>query len=264
MDIKAITKDVASTAITKFFHKREVKTVHVLDKIFPKQRRIRSLIGGLETSFGIKMWETLAKIFAEKNGFEILNEKEFNKNQVPLKIPSELYACLDKWKHQREEYEGIALDGYLEELKELIHNTDLTHISYGKMPKGEGLDVWIRKDNSEFLFDIKTNQINAGGGPKYNELIMRWYLYRLINNADIDIKCQIAFPFNPYPTDFWATTKDKATPLIPSQDALVENEFWDFLSGQKGTWDQMMLGFDELRDEGFGAQFEDIFELIEE
>ena len=52
-----------------------VYSTQVLDYIFPKERRIRAIIGGLETSLGTKLWEQLAKLLASENGFEVLDEK---------------------------------------------------------------------------------------------------------------------------------------------------------------------------------------------
>ncbi|HFG1940128.1 TPA: TdeIII family type II restriction endonuclease, partial [Vibrio cholerae] len=82
-EIKDLISKTVSENIHDFFKGKEVKTSHVLDHIFPKERKIRSLIGGLETSMGTRVWEPLAKAFAKSNGFEVLNEKKFNEN-VPI------------------------------------------------------------------------------------------------------------------------------------------------------------------------------------
>lgn len=49
-NIKIKIKETLKTSLRNFFKNRKVKTFHVLDYIFPVERRIRSLIGGLETS----------------------------------------------------------------------------------------------------------------------------------------------------------------------------------------------------------------------
>ena len=73
-EIKLAIKD----SLQNFFRGKEVKVVHPLDLIFPKERRIRSLIGGLETSLGTRVWEPIAKTLAKNNGYTVLDEKEFN------------------------------------------------------------------------------------------------------------------------------------------------------------------------------------------
>ena len=44
--------------------------------MIPKERKIRSIVGGLETSLGTTLWEPLAKALAIENNFEIVKPKE--------------------------------------------------------------------------------------------------------------------------------------------------------------------------------------------
>ena len=76
--MKELIKSTVEDSINAFFSGKDVKVEHVLDLIFPKERRIRSLIGGLETSLGTRVWEPLAKAFANNNGFTVKDEKIFN------------------------------------------------------------------------------------------------------------------------------------------------------------------------------------------
>lgn len=260
--ISALIKETVESSIRNFFEGKTVEVQHVLDKIFPKERRIRSLIGGLETSLGERLWEPLAKAFAQNNAFEVLDESKFNKELIPQDIPEPLLGCLSKWKRSRDAEKNLSLDGYIKELRNLIKKTDRSAIKYGKASKGEGLDIWLKKDGKEFLYDIKTNQINAGSGPKFNENIMKWYLYRLIHDPTLDISCKIAFPFNPHKGDFWKKEGGKASPLIPSVDAVVGDEFWGSLLGKQNAWQLIEKTFEELGKEKFGEQFKDIFDQV--
>ncbi|SFN94033.1 hypothetical protein [Xenorhabdus japonica] len=79
--------------------KGEVKVGHVLDKIFPRERRIRSLIGGLETSLGTQLWEPLALAFARENGFNILDHKRLNE-KVPI-IPDKVRYFISNYETQK-------------------------------------------------------------------------------------------------------------------------------------------------------------------
>ena len=67
--VKQQIKENLKNSIRNFFKKKEVKNYQVLDDIFPNERRIRSLIGGLETSLGTTFWEPIAKTLAKLNGF---------------------------------------------------------------------------------------------------------------------------------------------------------------------------------------------------
>ena len=152
MELKEIIKETVTQSVTAFFLNKDVETIHVLDDIFPKERRIRSLIGGLETSLGTRLWEPLARAFASENGFEVLDQKDLNKNGIPLLVPNELQNCFSEWKTKRQLYEGIPLDGYIQELRDIIKSLDLSEVSYTAMPKGEGVDVWLKKDNVEYAY----------------------------------------------------------------------------------------------------------------
>ncbi|MHC5725610.1 MAG: TdeIII family type II restriction endonuclease, partial [Nostoc sp.] len=59
--IKERIKENLKISIRKFFNNKKVKNYQVLDDIFPNERRIRSLIGGLETSLGTTFWEPISK-----------------------------------------------------------------------------------------------------------------------------------------------------------------------------------------------------------
>lgn len=255
--LKLEIKEMIEKSIRNFFEDKEVKVNHILDLIFPNERRIRSLIGGLETSFGTTLWEPLAKLLSKKNGFIILDEKQFKK---PVEIPQNISLTISKWKDEREKKNAnIELTDFIKEIRQGINSIDLNNIEYEKITKGKGVDIWLKKNGVEYLFDIKTNQINAGAGLKHNETLMDWYAYRILQKPDVDIQCKIAFPFNPFVQSWWDKMGGRAYPLRPGTDAVVENEFWDFLSGFKNTWEIIHECFKELGDENFGQKFEDIF-----
>ena len=79
MNIEEKIKLLITNSISSYLNGDLVFASQVLDHIFPRERRIRSIIGGLETSLGTKLWENLAKLLASENGFEVLDEMEFNK-----------------------------------------------------------------------------------------------------------------------------------------------------------------------------------------
>ncbi|MBE9055679.1 TdeIII family type II restriction endonuclease [Sphaerospermopsis sp. LEGE 08334] len=95
---KTIIKENLKKSISNFFRKRKKQNYQVLDDIFPKERRIRSLIGGLETSLGVTFWEPLSKTLAEINGFEIIKDKIL----IPTPFPSTLQRELDRLVSERE------------------------------------------------------------------------------------------------------------------------------------------------------------------
>ena len=257
MDVKEITKELLKRTISNYLNKKKVTTFSPLDHIFPNERKIRSIIGGLETSIGTKFWEKLAKEIALKNGFEVLNEKDFNKSvpAVPDTVRQEIVRFEEKKKTNSSEKQKT----YFNQIKRFIKKNKIRAKARNKIPKGSGVDIWLKKDNAEYLIDIKTVQINAGDGNKFNKHLLEWYTYRALDEIP-DTNCWIVFPYNPHPNDYWQKEKAKVAPLLPQDEALVENEFWNFLSNKKETYKDIEAAFKELgTDEAFVDQFRNLF-----
>ena len=261
MKIEDLVYTTIQESITNFFQGKVVKVEHVLDLIFPRERRIRSLIGGLETSLGTRLWEPLAKAFAEQGGFSVLDEKEFNRS-VPV-LPDNIRHFISDFEEKKSVDMTLTHDSFFNKLNNYIKDMDLSAIEYRQIPKGQGIDIWIKKDNVEYLIDIKTTQINAGSGPKFNSNMLNWYAYQAISKKQCRTKCLLAFPFNPHSQkDFWRKEGGKSKPLIPGDEALVADEFWDFLYGRPNTTALIFREFKRLGEDNFGEQFSDIFNQI--
>ena len=139
MTKKQIRKDLKITlkdAITNFFAGKEVTAFHPLDLIFPRERRIRSLIGGLETSLGTQVWEPVAKTLARNNGFTILDEKEFNAS-VP-DIPVDVMHKLSDFENRKLKDQELLCCDYFTDIKGFINEANIVSVDLIKIPKGEG------------------------------------------------------------------------------------------------------------------------------
>jgi len=252
--LKVQIKQMIYTAISNYFRGRKVKTFHILDYLFPAERRIRSLIGGLEGSLGTTLWEPLAKVLAENNKFEIVKEKLLQPEPFPLQpVMAKLVHMREKGKPKITTEECITI------LRNEAKKNYRKDVKYINAPRGLGVDVYLKKNGLEYIFDIKTNQVNQGDGLKLNTQLLKWYAYRLTKDPDSQIEARIAFPFNPYDKDWWDRNGSRAYPLEKGVDAWVEDEFWDFLSGLEGTWSHIVAIFQELSREGFAEQFHNIF-----
>ncbi|MFW3383491.1 TdeIII family type II restriction endonuclease [Aliarcobacter butzleri] len=258
-NISKIIRTTIENSITKYFKNKKVKTTHFLDELFPKERRIRSIMGGLETSLGTQLWEPLANAFAKYNGFEIKDVKKFNE-KVPV-LPDNITNLIANWEKQKNVNPSLSHKVFINELRKSLDSIDYNNLSFQKIPKGEGIDIWISKNNIEYMYDIKTNQINAGSGPKFNRNILNWYAYRLIMDSSINLECKLAFPFNPHNENFWLKEKGKISPLIPQEEAVVGDEFWNFLLGKENSTQLIFDSFKILGKEGFANKFNDIFEI---
>ncbi len=262
-NIKESAHEILKGSIETYLSKKkEPKSSHlVLDRIFPVERRIRSIVGGLETSLGTTFWQKLAIRLAEQNGFQILSPKTF---EMPHPISPALAAIMSNWTNLREiAGSNIDLNDYINDLRAHIPTVSPNGIKYKKLTKGKGVDLWILRDEIEYAFDIKTVQMNAGDGNKFNSTLMNWYAYRLYKNPDIQLESRIIIPYSPFPPhtveSWWKKMRGIAYPLLPQKDIWVQDEFWDFITGTPKTWQSILQVVDELANSEFAKQFNDLF-----
>ncbi|BAZ86453.1 TdeIII family type II restriction endonuclease [Dolichospermum compactum] len=212
--IKQIIKENLRNSIRRFFKKSKKIKYQVLDDIFPNERRIRSLVGGLETSLGTTFWEPIAKTLAEINGFKIIPEKIL----VPNPFPQVLQKELDKLVHERENKPNQCIIPTEECIKRLKNTALKTNpqdiIQYIYPPKGTGVDIHLFKDGVNYLFDIKTTQPNLGDFKKFNKQMLEWFAYSLAKNPDANLEARIAIPFNPFPKPWYEEQKSKLSYLV--------------------------------------------------
>lgn len=253
LQIQTLISDTVTSSVHDFFQGKVVKTTHMLDHIFPRERKIRSLIGGLETSMGTRVWEPLAKAFAKGNGYIVCDEANFN-SRVPI-IPLDILNMIAYWEDKKLKCPTTPLSQFWVEVNEYIDRyIDRRALEFFSIPKGQGVDVILIKDNTYYFFDLKTTQINAGGGPKFLRNLLCWYTYAALLGIK-NISCFLAFPFDPHSGNFWMREGGKISPLIPRKEAFVGDEFWDVLTGMPNTTEIIESTFKKLGSEGFGEQF---------
>ncbi|MEH1872392.1 TdeIII family type II restriction endonuclease [Nostoc sp.] len=269
--LKKESRKILRFQLENFLRIKQSKITKYLDDIFPKERRIRSLIGGLETSLGKTFWEPISKTLAEINGFKIIREKIL----VPTPFPEVLQNELEKLVSERENKPNnrrVSTEECIDRLTNAAAKTnpqDIAGYIYKSPPPGTGVDIHLSKDGIEYLFDIKTAQPNLADFQKFNKQMLqwyayrlaKWYAYRLAKDPNAKLKARIAIPFNPFSKSWYEKQKGKlsSSPLDIAQDIWVENEFLDFCSGTENTFEQLKALFVELGQENFAAEFSDIF-----
>ncbi|NER36594.1 MAG: TdeIII family type II restriction endonuclease [Oscillatoria sp. SIO1A7] len=252
--LKADIKQSIESSIRKFFQGKQVKASHVLDLLLPNERRIRSLIGGLETSLGITVWQPVAQVIAKANGFTV----EAKKLMMPKPLPQVLAQEFDTL--IRENKEGWPpMEDCVARLREAARGSDRDNLNLVAPPASKAVDLYLSKEGKEYAFDLKSVQINKRSGLDFKIQLLEWYAYKLCEDPSAQFEARIVFPLNPYKVDWWKRQGDKAYPLERAKDAWVQDEFWDFCAGQGNTWAEILEVFEELGKEGFGENFRDIF-----
>jgi len=259
--IKQEIKENLRSSIRNFFKDKKVKNYQVLDDIFPNERRIRSLIGGLETSLGTTFWEPIAKTLAELNGFQVITTKILRAEPFPLILQNELDKLVSERENKPDKLRLATIE-CIHRLKNVASKANLQEIiRFTSPPSGTGVDIHFAKDGVEYIFDIKTTQPNQGDFKKFNRQLLEWYAYKFAQDPDAKLEARIAIPFNPFQKSWYEQQNSKlsSSPLEISKDIWVENEFWNFCSGEENTFEQLKSLFIELGRENFAAEFHDIF-----
>ena len=247
-EAKEIIKGTVKQSIIDFAQRSLNKKAkfQILDLIIPKERKIRSIVGGLETSLGTTLWEPLAKALASKNGFEVINKNLESPVNIPANLSNTLRNIIDERKRNSGVYNAVSSHNEIKKVCQSFLTRPID--SFESAPKGFGVDIWLKKDNVNYFFDTKTVQPNIGGYSKFVEQILNWYAFFYSRFPDQMAESRIVFPYNPYKEVFWNKTMGKGKPLERDNEGWVENQFWNFCSGLQDTYSLIVESFTELRE----------------
>lgn len=245
---KKIIKDTAKESIISFAKRALNKKAkfQILDLIIPKERKIRSIVGGLETSLGTTLWEPLAKALAGKNGFEIIDSNLECPANMPSNLNNALQTILDERKRKSGVYNARSSHDEIKRVCQSFLSRPI--IAFERAPRGRGVDIWLKKEGINYFFDAKTVQPNLSALVSCTEQILYWYAYFYSRFPDRQAEARIVFPYNPHDGDFWDKTIGKGQPLERDNEGWVGNQFWDFCSGMQGTYEIITESFNELRE----------------
>ncbi len=250
-NIKKIVRETIVTSIKNFAKKSLKKKAkfQILDLLIPDERKIRSIVGGLEGSLGTTLWEPLGKALAAKNGFKVINQDLL----CPTNMPAALSNTVESIKEDRNAEGGLYnANSSHEAIKRVCQSYINNPIDSFKKPKsGRGVDIWLEKDGTNYFFDTKTVQPNLSTLTGCLDQVIGWYSFYYSKYPTGNAVGRIVFPYNPTPDkSFWAGVIGGGKPLEPNTEAWVEDEFWDFCSGHQGTYSIIKEAFQEIKESG--------------
>ncbi|MFV8378816.1 TdeIII family type II restriction endonuclease [Flavobacterium sp. LB3R33] len=258
-EVYTIVRQTVINSITGYIRNRlnVVPDFQILDLIIPTERRIRSVVGGMETSLGTTLWEPLAKAIAQLNGFEVINERLLAPSNMPAMLQNTVQTLIDGRNNRNPLYNALHCH---DRIKEVCQNFSINPINdFALPPRGFGVDIWLRKDDVNYFFDTKTVQANVGTYAKCFSQVLNWYAYFYSRYPNQQSFSRIVFPYNPYgEIDFWSRTKGRGWPLEPHNEGWVQNDFWDFCSGLEDTYSIIYQAFTNISESG------DLEEIIQE
>lgn len=254
-----IARETVITSITNFINNRidVVPNFQILDLIIPVERKIRSIVGGMETSLGTTLWEPLAKNLASLNGFQIINENLPKPANMPANLQSTLQIVIEGRNNRNPAFTAANCHTRIKEICQSYINNPIT--DFVPAPRGFGVDIWLRKNDVNYFFDTKTVQPNVGTLSKCFEQVINWYAFFYSQFPTKSAQSRIVFPYNPYENEsFWAKAMGGGWPLEPDNEGWVENQFWDFCSGYENTYEVILDSFVSISESG------DLEEIIQE
>ena len=255
INVRLIAKELIKNRIIEFFKKPKILTFSPLGIIFPKERYTHSRMAGLMTSLGEKFWEALAVDLAIKNNFIIKNKKEFMQN-VPV-LENDIKSIINNFQNDRLKKKSSINELSIELKKILTQKERKTK----KIEKGEGIDLWLEKNNTEYMFDIKTVQVNAGTGSKLSRNMCNWHAYRIAQNQKVNLITACVFPYDPHNGKFWEKEGGKISPMVKGEDALLGDEFWSLITGQKNSMNEIIKAFEDLKKDKSLEEIKSNFQL---
>lgn len=260
---KEIKEEVIKSVLKyiKNYRQGGKKTFQPLDLLIQKERKVRSIVGGIETSMGRTLWEPLAKRLALLNGFDVVEKKL----KAPKHAISDVRNLINTIINNREKgdliYDAISTREEIRKICSIFIKNPIEPGFFVATTKGQGVDIWLKKNDINYLYDTKTVQPNIDKFKSMLSQLINWYGYFYMEYPEQQVECKIVFPYNPYGTaNFWARSKGGGRPLDHEKEASVGNEFWDFISGYDGTLEIIYEVFSEIEAEGtLKKKFKNLF-----
>ncbi len=191
---KEIAKNTVKESIIAFARNKLGKKpkFQILDLIIPKERKIRSIVGGLETSLGRTLWEPLAKGLAIEDEFEDIYKTLESPINIPSNLNNTIQNIIDDRKRKNGVYNATSSHAEIKRICQIFRERPIE--GHEKAPKGFGVDVWLKKGGVNYFFDTKTVQPNIGSLTKFMEQIINWYAFFIPKTRLKMLRQELFFP----------------------------------------------------------------------
>ncbi|NJO95251.1 MAG: TdeIII family type II restriction endonuclease [Hyellaceae cyanobacterium CSU_1_1] len=236
LQIKNLIASKINDKIKKYTSESEYKPF--FEAIFTKETVvIASIMQSLYTSFGMSLYEQIAKILAEGAGYQVKTQYDLfgqidDKTEALInQICSEIETKRRKPNKQNE----ITL------IRNSIQS-GATNIDQDKR-----VDVFVIKPNGvELYVDITTVKPNLKEFKSLRRKMLRWCALRFSQNPNANIKTCIGIPYNPYyPKEYSRWTSGVCD---VKEELLVQEKLWEEFAGED-VFPELLKIFEEVGDE---------------
>ena len=212
--------------------------------------QISFVLNSIRTSLGT-FWEVIAEEFAKLEDYDVMTKSEFKKaTNLPPEIKIEMQNMID----QRLSGDDRSILDYCESLDEMYENkpVDSDTISW---ESGEGVDLYFKKEDKYFIFDVKTVQINSGSGNKFDQQLIKWLtnkkhqLGRTISAKNITVG--YIFPYNSKAVgdrtshEEWMQDQGSKAKPMTEKEIYAANKFWKFITENPNALMKIFAGIEK-------------------
>ncbi|MEZ4526094.1 MAG: TdeIII family type II restriction endonuclease [Desulfobacterales bacterium] len=230
-----ITETVKACLREKFLrYKPETDNMPFHYRLLGKDRMaLFSFIQSLNTTFGVSIYEPVAKELAKEKFKEVYTQYKLGsvitdaaQNEIQ-KIMNDLSVGGDVNKpEESERIRKVAQKGVRNKLKSV--KVDLFLIS---------------QSDEVFMFDLKTVKPNKGDFISYKRNMLEWLAVYFFQYPKAEVNSLIAIPYNPYEPEPYKRWTMKGM-LDLKKEVMVADEFWNFLAGDE-TYSDLLDCFEQ-------------------
>ncbi|HIH54971.1 TPA: TdeIII family type II restriction endonuclease [Candidatus Woesearchaeota archaeon] len=235
-EIRNLLRTTLKNKLAKY--KRESSYMPFLSKLIQDDEKVAaySFIHSISTSLGMSIYEEVSKIIAKSSaqtverGVNVGGTLSSQQKETIAKIVNELR-------------EGKRIVNRKKEVTEVLSASSFN----GKAQKDNDIaDFYMKKDNQEFFFEIKTVKPNIDVFTKSKIKLLEW-----VARKQKPVNAILAFPYNPYYPDPYSRFTEQGV-VEHGTEFLIAEEYWNFIGG-KDTFKELLSLFDdvgkELKDE---------------
>jgi len=210
---------------------RETTSMPFLARLIQDNEKIAaySFIHSMATTLGMSIYEEVSVIIASENSDEC-----FRNYGVGGVLSDAQKSVISKIVNQLRNGERIA---DIEKEKNEVLSVSSNNGVFQK--SGNIADFYMRRNDEEFFFEIKTVKPNIDIFEKSKTKLLEWVARRRKS-----VNVFLAFPYNPYHPEPYSRFTEVGVMDHP-HDFLIGEEYWDFIGGEN-TFTDLLQTFDEV------------------
>jgi hypothetical protein len=205
-----------------------------IDRYKPTITKLSFMLTSIRTSLG-SFWEVIAEEFAKENGYEVFKQNTFQESKLLGKAETEMNKFIDERLHKKVR----PISDFCTKL-DRIYEQRKANPKTKKWVGGAGADLYFKKDGKIWIFDVKTVQINAGGGNKFDRQLINWLVHQkhqVGNTMEAkDITVGYIFPYNSKAGgdetshEEWMSDQGHKAKPMTNAEIYAGNKFWEMIT----------------------------------